>query len=64
MWTEEKLGRRINHLRTEEVIAAGAKAIATACPFCQTMLRDGLKDKARDDIEVKDLAVLLDIASD
>ncbi len=59
MWTEEKLGRRINHLRTEEVIAAGAKAIATACPFCQTMLRDGLKDKARDDVEVKDLAVWL-----
>jgi Fe-S oxidoreductase len=64
MWTEESLGRRINHLRAEEVIASGAKAVATACPFCQTMLRDGLKDKSREDIEVKDLAVLLDAAAD
>jgi Fe-S oxidoreductase len=59
MWTEESLGRRINHLRADEVIASGAKGVATACPFCQTMLRDGLKDKSREDVEVKDLAVLL-----
>lgn len=59
MWTEESLGRRINHLRADEVIAAGTKGVATACPYCQTMLRDGLKDKAREDVEVKDLAVWL-----
>jgi Fe-S oxidoreductase len=55
MWTEEKLGRRINHLRAEEVISSGVSAVATSCPFCQTMLRDGLKDKERPDIRVKDL---------
>ena len=59
MWTEESLGKRINHMRADEVIRAGAKGVATACPFCQTMLRDALKDKAKDDIQVKDLAVLL-----
>jgi Fe-S oxidoreductase len=32
---------------------------AAACPFCLTMLRDGLKDKGRDDIKVKDIAQLI-----
>jgi len=59
MWTEESLGQRINHLRSDEVICSGAAVVATACPFCQTMLRDGLKDKSREDIAVKDIAVLL-----
>jgi Fe-S oxidoreductase len=59
MWTEESLGTRINHLRTDEVIAAGAPLAAAACPFCLTMLRDGLKDKGREDIAVKDLAQLV-----
>jgi len=59
MWTEESLGKRINHLRADEVIRAGAGGLATACPFCQTMLRDALKDKEKGDIQVKDLAVLL-----
>jgi Fe-S oxidoreductase/nitrate reductase gamma subunit len=59
MWTEESLGTRINHLRTDEVIAASAPLAAAACPFCLTMLRDGLKDKGRDDIEVRDVAQIV-----
>jgi Fe-S oxidoreductase len=59
MWTEEKLGQRINHLRTEEVIASRAEVAATSCPFCLNMLKDGLKDKERPDIKVKDLAQLV-----
>ena len=59
MWTEEKLGRRINHLRTEEVLASGAEVAATSCPFCLNMLKDGLKDKERADVKVKDLAQLV-----
>jgi len=58
MWTEEKLGRRINHLRTDEILRSGAAAAAVSCPFCQTMLRDGLKDKGREDVKVFDLAQL------
>jgi Fe-S oxidoreductase len=64
MWTDETLGRRINHLRADQVIASGAGGVATACPFCQTMLRDALKDKDRSDIAVKDIAVLLAEASE
>jgi Fe-S oxidoreductase len=59
MWTEEKLGKRINHLRAEEIIMAGAETVATACPFCLTMLRDALKDKDKAGIRVKDIAQLL-----
>jgi Fe-S oxidoreductase len=59
MWTEENLGRRINHLRVDEVIKSGAGLAAAACPFCQTMLHDGLKDKGREDIKVKDLAQIV-----
>ena len=59
MWTEEKLGTRINHKRAEEVIRSGASTVATACPFCATMLRDALKDKDKSDIRVRDLAQIL-----
>ena len=59
MWTEESLGRRINHLRTEEVVRSRAPVVATSCPFCQTMLRDGLKDKQNTEIKVKDIAELV-----
>jgi Fe-S oxidoreductase len=56
MWTEESLGRRINHMRTDEVIAASPDIAVTSCPFCQTMLLDGLKDKDQAGIKVKDIA--------
>ncbi len=59
MWTDEKLGSRINHLRTDEVIASGAEVAATSCPFCLNMLKDGLKDKQKTDVKVKDLAQLV-----
>jgi Fe-S oxidoreductase len=59
MWTEESLGRRINHLRADEIIATGAGLAASACPLCLTMLRDGLKDKDRADIRVADVAEIV-----
>jgi Fe-S oxidoreductase len=59
MWTEEKLGQRINHLRTDEVVSSGAEVAATSCPFCLNMLKDGLKDKGKTDVKVKDLAQLV-----
>ncbi|HVE79368.1 MAG TPA: (Fe-S)-binding protein [Gemmatimonadaceae bacterium] len=46
MWMEEKAGKRVNLERTDELLATGAAAIAAACPFCMTMLSDGVK--ARD----------------
>jgi Fe-S oxidoreductase len=43
MFMEETVGKRINVERTEELLATGADSIAVACPFCMTMITDGLK---------------------
>jgi len=59
MWMEEREGRRINHVRTEQALGTGAAAIATACPFCLVMLRDGTNDLGREDVPVRDVAELL-----
>jgi Fe-S oxidoreductase len=59
MWMEEREGQRINHRRTEQALAQGADAIATACPYCLVMLRDGTTDLGRTDVEVRDVAELL-----
>jgi Fe-S oxidoreductase len=60
MFMEEHEGTRINEERTREAIETGAGVIGTACPFCMTMLTDGIKMKGRtDDIVVEDLAELI-----
>jgi Fe-S oxidoreductase len=56
LFTEETEGTRINHNRVEELTATGCNTISTACPFCQLMLRDGLADKGKEGIEVRDVA--------
>ena len=62
MFMEETIGKRINHERAEEVIATGATAVAAACPFCITMLRDGINDN-NGETEVKDIAEIIDEAT-
>jgi Fe-S oxidoreductase len=42
MWMEESRGTRINAERAREALATGAQAVAVGCPFCMTMLGDGL----------------------
>jgi len=59
MWTEESSGQRINHLRTDEVIDSNIELAVTSCPFCQTMLQDGLKDKDNENIKVKDIVQVI-----
>ncbi|MFZ4619287.1 MAG: heterodisulfide reductase-related iron-sulfur binding cluster [Bacteroidota bacterium] len=60
MWMEEHHGKRINIERTEEALATGASTVASACPFCLTMISDGVKAKdAADKVQVKDVAEIL-----
>ena len=55
MFMEERTGKRINVERTEELLATGAETIAVACPFCMTMISDGVK-AAHSDVPVLDIA--------
>jgi len=49
MWMEEDIGERINNMRTDQAIATGADRIAVGCPFCLTMLADGIKDRKKEE---------------
>jgi Fe-S oxidoreductase len=52
--------KEVNIDRTEEALATGARTIAVACPFCMTMMSDGVKNKEKEkEVEVKDLAELI-----
>ncbi len=62
MFMEETLGKRINMERAEEVMRSGAATVTAACPFCATMLSDGLRDK-ESEIVVKDIAEIVDEAT-
>lgn len=56
----EKGNKDINIDRAEEALATGAKTIAVACPFCMTMMTDGVKNKEKEaEVTVKDLAELV-----
>ncbi|GAL83728.1 Fe-S oxidoreductase, dehydrogenase subunit [Sporocytophaga myxococcoides] len=61
MFKEPEPGfKDINIERTEEAIGTGAKVIAAACPFCMTMLSDGVKNKEKEsEIKVYDIAELI-----
>jgi Fe-S oxidoreductase/nitrate reductase gamma subunit len=62
MWMEEH-GTRINNVRAEEALATGANVIGSACPFCLTMLSDGVKaHKREEDVQVLDIAEILEKA--
>ncbi len=55
MFIDEKEGKRINIERTEELVATGAETIAVACPFCMTMMVDGVA-KLEADVNVLDIS--------
>ena len=61
MFKEEEKGTiRINSERTNEAIGTGANIIAAACPFCNTMLTDGVKNAEKEDsVKVMDIAELV-----
>lgn len=61
----EKGNQEINLLRTEEALEIAPEIIATGCPFCKTMLTDGVKNKEKEqDVSVMDIAEMIARAKD
>jgi len=61
----EKGNKEINEERTEEALTLTPDIIATGCPFCMTMITDGVKLKEKQDkVNVFDLAELIAQAND
>ncbi|MBN1961698.1 MAG: (Fe-S)-binding protein [Deltaproteobacteria bacterium] len=59
-WLEEKIGERINVHRAREAVACNTDTIGTNCPFCLTMLKDGVAALDKDDnVKVLDLAEIV-----
>lgn len=61
MYKEDEPGdKRINSERVDEIVETGAKIVAANCPFCLTMLGDGIKaEEKQDDIMVFDISELI-----
>ncbi|AFQ44374.1 heterodisulfide reductase-related iron-sulfur binding cluster [Desulfosporosinus meridiei] len=56
MWLEEQNDQRVNNLRVEQALDKNAEVIGANCPFCITMMEDGIKDKV--DTEKQTVKVL------
>ncbi|AIG28738.1 (Fe-S)-binding protein [Brevibacillus laterosporus] len=60
MWMEEHEGTRVNVARTEQALEVNPTEIASACPYCLTMMDDGLKMKeAEEQVKARDIAEIL-----
>jgi Fe-S oxidoreductase len=65
MWVEEHIGKRVNMERVEEALELDPDLISTACPFCTTMLEDGIAQKVQEgaladrQVEVLDISEVL-----
>ncbi len=60
MFMEETEGTRINENRTKEALETGADTIASACPFCMTMMSDGVKTfEKSEEVSVRDVAEIV-----
>jgi Fe-S oxidoreductase len=60
MFMEEHVGDRVNITRTNELLATGAETIAVNCPFCATMITDGVKAAEKTEtVVVRDVAEIL-----
>ena len=66
MFKEAETGKQeVNMLRAEEMLETGATTVAAACPFCMTMLRDGIKNNNKEqEVQVLDVAELIANAMD
>jgi Fe-S oxidoreductase len=61
MWMEEHLGTKVNKNRVDEAAATNAGLVASACPFCMTMLADGVNETGRaESLKVMDVAQIVE----
>jgi Fe-S oxidoreductase len=60
MWMEETIGKRINLERSEEIVDLQVSNVAVGCPFCLTMIEDGMKELGREEqIKTMDIAEIV-----
>jgi Fe-S oxidoreductase len=63
-WMGEIAGGRISHARADQALATGARIVATACPFCASMLKDGLAVRSPGTgPQVLDVAEIVELAT-
>ena len=61
MWMEETIGKRINLERSEEIVGLNVSNVAVGCPFCLTMIEDGMKELGKEEeIKTMDIAELVE----
>ncbi|MBI5511177.1 MAG: (Fe-S)-binding protein [Deltaproteobacteria bacterium] len=58
-WMEENIGERINVHRSKEALAAGTPTVGSACPFCLTMLKDGVAALNNETVKTLDVAEIV-----
>ncbi len=60
MWMEEESDKRVNVNRTKEIVESGVDTVGVGCPFCKTMISDGMKHFDKDEeIAVMDIAEMI-----
>jgi Fe-S oxidoreductase len=62
MWMEEDIGKRVNIERIDEALGTDPELITTACPFCTTMLSDGIAQKVQEGSIEENSVEVLDIS--
>jgi Fe-S oxidoreductase len=61
MWMEETIGKRINLARSEEIVDSQATNVAVGCPFCLTMIEDGMKELGKEEeLKTMDIAEIVE----
>ena len=60
MWMEETTRKRINLERAEEIVGQQVENVAVGCPFCLTMIEDGMKELEKEEaIKTQDICELV-----
>jgi Fe-S oxidoreductase len=62
-FVDEPPTQRVNRERSKEALETGADLVAVACPFCMTMMEDGINaEKGEREVRVMDVAELMNSA--